>query len=237
MRIHPCSRACAAALSLMLAPLASADLSDVIFRIEASNASGSGSFEATVDDADFENGIWTWSGTGIPIMDGDELVAFVDSANTSIVSDPVISLGFALTAGTSDTSITISSAVLSFPTLDPAMGSASVGTTVTDVDGDASALVTGDGPDGGIYVATYNGATEFAELLSMLEVTEAFDSVSDDAETGSLAIADPVSSMSTSFSFTLSANDAASGTSVFAVVPEPAGVLLLAVAGAFVRRR
>lgn len=216
-----------------------ADVSDIIFRIDVSNASGSGFYEATLDDADYnpDLNMWTWSDAAIPITDDNgDLIAMLDSANTSIIADPVISLGFALTAGGADTAVTISSALLSFPTIDPADASASVGVTATDVDGN-TASVTGGGPDGGIYRALYNGSTEFAELITSVSVADPFDSMSEDAETGLIAVGEPVSSMSAEFSFTLSANDATSATSVFAVIPEPASLLLLVTIGAFTRRR
>jgi MYXO-CTERM domain-containing protein len=54
---------------------------------------------------------------------------------------------------------------------------------------------------------------------------------------GWLEIPGAVSSMQVEYSFVLSAGDQASGSSNYAIVPEPAGLALLVVGAALVRRR
>jgi uncharacterized protein (TIGR03382 family) len=147
-------------------------------------------------------------------------------------------------AGAMDTEFTITSALLSFGTpIDPASGRATAAVTVTDLLGNGAQL-TGLGPGGGAYVAGYNGlvpgGSTFAELIPSL-AAPAFSSnaVDSDFPGGGAfaAIAGGVNDMSAQFNFTLSANDLASGTSNFEIIPAPATMALLGVGALLGRRR
>ncbi|MCC6357974.1 MAG: PEP-CTERM sorting domain-containing protein [Phycisphaerales bacterium] len=242
------NRISVAALSLglaALAPTASADLSNVIFRIEATNSQGSGVFEATSDQGSWDGDTYTWVGGGIDIRnESGDVIASLMNATFVAIADPQVGILFDVVAGATDTQFTISSGELSFPTIFGATGVASAGLTVTDAGQDNGALATGNGGSGNsAYQANYNGlipaGTIFAEFIRSVVVATPGGTETGVGSTGGfLNIPDPVSSMSAQYSFLLSALDSASGTSNFVVIPEPASLVLLALgATALIRRR
>ncbi|MBU0639366.1 MAG: hypothetical protein KKB50_10925 [Planctomycetes bacterium] len=223
---------------------ANADVSPVFFSIQASNDSGTGTYEVLTSDVDYDAGTQTysWSGSGIPIKDGSTQVAFLESALLSMKEDPQIALTFGVTAGTTDTHFVITPALLNFPTLNTPEGVASIGVTLTEVDGDDAAL-TGTGAGGYAFQTQYNGyvpgGTTFAQFIDLVEEPDAYGSETANGNTGGFVpIGVPVSNMSMQLDFSLTANDSASGTSVYVITPEPAQLALL-VLGLFcaVRRR
>jgi MYXO-CTERM domain-containing protein len=212
------------------------DLSDTFFRIDVSNANDSAFFEVLSEDVEYdpELGGWSWSGLGIPLGE----VASLDQATLEIIGDPQITLNFAMTAFALDTTVTISSAVLSFSPFVNPDGLASAGLTLTESNGDTATL-TGLGGSGNAYVANYNTppGTLFAEFVPQLYVSQEYGSTSGSGSTGWLPIADTVTSMQAQYNFLLTAGDQASGTSVFVIIPEPAGLALLALGGLMLGRR
>jgi hypothetical protein len=153
----------------------------------------------------------------------------LDAASLSLESDPNVSLAFAVTAGGADTTFTISSPTVSFGALTNPQGFATAGVTLTDNDGNGAAY-TGlfPGPKG--YQAQYNGRSAvFTNLVSpftvgpnaTLTTSERFP------VTGTTAVPGVVSDIESQWSFVLSANDSASGTSRFNVTaPEPSSMIL-----------
>jgi hypothetical protein len=118
---------------------------------------------------------------------------------------------------------------------------------MTDSDGNGATL-TGLESGGNAYRAIYNGGTSWTSLNSSFAFTKPYDSQAQsdrDPASGMGLIPDTLTSIQSEYSFTLSANDQASGTSVFNVqdpaVPEPltfVGVLTgLAGLGGYVRSR
>lgn len=239
MRIQLVSLAVAA----VFAPAALADVTGGAFRIEAFNELGSGFVEFSSQGLTYhpELDTYTWQLEGPQEIRSSSgaLLATLDQANAYYVADPIIGLHFVVTSGAVATTFTISSALLSFPTIDPAEAQASAGMTVTDMDGDG-ALATGllTGPKA--YGAYYNGflATNFRNLVSPIAVGA--NGTGTDSESFGFSTIGSVTDMSSQWSFRLSANDAASGTSRYEVrlVPEPASLAALGLGVvALLRRR
>lgn len=233
-----------AAVVLCTATVSNAGVSDVFFRIEAANGTSTAAWQVMTDDPsvnyDPSSDSWSWSGGGISLMSGDETLAVLNNGSLNVQQDPVIVMFFDVQAGAADTVFTISSAVLSFPALINPTGTASMGLTVTDSDADSDALLTGGLGAGGTnaFEDVYNaGSSTFLEGISSIQVTNVAGSNSDSANSGGFQpIAGAVSDMQTRLRFTLSADDSASGTGVYVIIPEPAGLLLLSL-GAFAAMR
>lgn len=223
---------------------ATADISDPALQIVATNGSGTGVFQVTADQLSFENGAYVWSGSNIQIEDdqGDP-IAVVQTVNVLFRADPVVSLFFDVLAGNTTTNFSISSGLLSFPTIQDPNAVASVGLTLTDSDVSGSASLAGTTGTGGsfAYVAQYNGlvpgGTTFVEAIDSLAVSVPAGSTSESFNSGFMTIPGAVSSMSAEIAFQLSANDSASGTSVYAIVPEPASLALMMLGASLIARR
>jgi MYXO-CTERM domain-containing protein len=219
------------------APVLAGEVSPTFFMIEVESSLGSESWSIASADVGYDPATETWNWTSSGAIQLGE-VARLDQGFLTIVGEPQIAMGFAVTAGEADTTVTITSAVLSFDPLANPTGAASAGLTLTEVGGNPPAQLTGLGGDmGSAYAAYYNTppGTVFAEFVSSLQTGT---TVSESGSTGGwVAIAEPVSSMQAQYSFSLSAGDAASGTSNFLVIPEPAGLVLLVLGAAVVVRR
>ncbi len=177
---------------------------------------------------------WTWSSTEMIEMRSPttgELIAVLNpdgrESRVEYVDDPFINMSFSVQAASSATTFLISSALLSFATITEPEGRATAGFSLTDGDGDGATLTGIGDPSGaqGAYLAQYNG---FAGTLSGTTFAEAIQSMTagifstqtasaDVPPVGFLIIANPVSDMSVFVSFTLTANDLASGTSAYVV--------------------
>jgi hypothetical protein len=195
------------------------------------------------------DGTFTWSSSSpISLWDATHShqlgtlnpAGMAQGSAVEVLHDPQINLNFAVEAGAASTQFTITSALLSFPTMTDATGTASAGYSVSDLTGDGVSL-TGPSDGNGAYLAQYNGfvptgSTFFTAINSVS--APAFSSSTQNATSGETAIAGDSSDMSVQVSFTLSAFDLASGTTTFTMTPEPASALLL-VAGALavLRRR
>lgn len=226
----------------------------MVLTIEASNASrATGMIEIYQSDGWWEGDTFYWQAENdLQITDpdtGEIIGTFLSSAAlTSYVvpdgtrSNPQVNLGFAMSAGDEPTTFTVQSALL---TLDPQYvnpdGKADAAISVTDFggNGDGAELI-GQGPNGGAFLAEYNGfvpgGTTFDEGIESI-VADAWGTETGESHSGWLPINDTVVDMSTQISFTLTPGDSASGTSSFQVVPEPTGLLLLLAGLGLVRRR
>lgn len=237
----------AAAALVGLAAVANADFSDIIFRIEATNANGSGSFVGHLGDGRFyEDGSYDWRSGHIDITDDTgNIIASLDNAYLFLRDDPEVTLNFQVTAGALDTAFTITSATVSFLPIQ-GEGRAAAGISITDVNG-GGATLTGTHNNGAAYLAQYNGAvpngTNFASLLSDPVVAGEFDSADDNEEFpgGGLytPIAGLVDDMSARWKFSVSRGDAASGTSTYIIniIPSPSSLALLGLGGLLAARR
>jgi uncharacterized protein (TIGR03382 family) len=213
--------------------------------ITATSSLGTGSFVVHLSDGTWTGDTWTWhsptdAGWSYDIYDttsGREIGA-VTRLDCEMGGDPQANVTFGVMANNTLTHFSITSGLVSFAPINPASGRASASMTVTDLTGDgASAIGTG----GFNYHAMYNGATPFANLLPGAVVAAPFSSnTANDAfpPVGFFPIAGPVSNMSSLYDFNLTANDSASGTSVYVIIPSPASGALLGLAGlAGLRRR
>lgn len=225
---------------------ANADISDIVFRIRATATAGQGEWVARLSDGGFDpEGVWRWSLVGTRELRSESgvLLGTLTGGSVAIIEDPLVSIGFAVQAGAVDTTFQITSALLSFPTLDPAEGRASGSITGTDIN-DNGVMITGL-HSGSMLAAHYNGfvpaGTNFANLLSgPVGTTEAFGSASlSDASPGMgfSPIPVAVTDISLQYFFSLSASDIASGTGTFVVIPGPGAAGLLALAGLAATRR
>lgn len=149
--------------------------------------------------------------------DSGEILAVLDDISVSIKADPVIELGFAVTAGDDDTSFSFSTPLLTFdPMVNPqarALASVTVGPDDT---------ITTDGFDLMAYRAYYNDTSVFADLV----VTPVVYPGGNDS-TGWQQILGTVTSMQAKWRFTVTAEGIASGTSYYEIIPEPATIALL----------
>lgn len=224
---------------------ARADLSTNVFTIDVVSDLGTGSWSVDQSEGSWDptTGTFTWGLDGpITIYDdatGTIELAYLTDADLLYIEDPQVNLIFSVAAGGSATTFTVTSALLSFPAVSPATGQASAGLTLTDTDGNGASL-TANGPTGGAYLAQYNGmvptGTMFAEMLASFSAS-AFSTSTSSSTTGFLPIGVPVTDMSAQFTFTLSANDLASGTSEWQVIPAPGVIALLGIAGLIAPRR
>jgi hypothetical protein len=178
------------------------------------------------------------SSTPYELRDGDVVLGSILSAGFAYHADPSVSLSFAVTAAHVATTFTISSALLSFPSLANPDAAALASITVTDNESNGATMT----PDlAGAYLADYNGfvpaGSMFASFFTSALVAPAGGSASDSASIGPSTILASVHDMSARFSFTVSAGDTAAGTSTYcigdlqqcpsSVVPEPATAWLL----------
>lgn len=180
---------------------------------------------------------WIWSSSETMEMRSpttDELIAVFNpkrlESRVEYIDDPVINMAFSVQAGPSLTTFTITSALLSFPSI-TAEGRATVGFSLSDADGDGATL-TGIGDPAGVqgaYLAQYNGfagtlsGTTFAEVIQgMIANDFSSSTVAVDVPLfGFQPIPDPISNMSVLVSFDLTAFDLASGTSTYVIQVPP----------------
>jgi MYXO-CTERM domain-containing protein len=236
----------AAVAGAALATPAIADISDIVLRIEATNEMGTAVFEGHLTDGDFyPGGEYIWE-SRTPIMmlnQAGQVIATLNNARVRCVEDPVVQVNFSVSAGSLMTAFTINSPLLSFATINSAVGRASAGVTATDTDGDGATVAAAGQP--ALYLSQYNGfvpsGTLFADLIAGPVSAPAFDSQTASGSSpgggGFSPIADPVSDMSARFNFTLTANDEASGTSTYEIIPTPGVIALLGLGGLVATRR
>lgn len=203
----------------------------------------------------------TWGDAGDPtkyIALGDT-GGFLQSLTVTLDGDPKVRVQFSVLAGATDTSFTITplsstppgpSPVVFAPLVNP-LATATAALTVTDFDGNG-AWVSPGYQDGTFYKATYNTNQTFASLIDRAINDPAPGNIvaaPDGSKTGDgfkawTTIPGSITSMTAEFKFTLSANDLASGTGSFTIVPvpEPGSMLamftgIVGMAGVLVRRR
>ncbi|MGD0572799.1 MAG: PEP-CTERM sorting domain-containing protein [Sedimentisphaerales bacterium] len=164
------------------------------------------------------NSVWVLDNS-VSILDGS-----IDSLKVTVNSDPEVDIEFGFKAGNSTLAYAIYSDVVTFDPLVNPTADASAGVTLTDR-GTPGATITGLFPGGKTFQATYNGSNVFANLVKGFSISGGTLTGSED--TPDQVINGTLTDIESEFYFKLSANDAASGTSTFEVVPEPATMAIL----------
>ncbi|KAA0213210.1 MAG: hypothetical protein DYG94_14340 [Leptolyngbya sp. PLA3] len=219
--------------------LAQADLTEA-FRITASSANGNSEFIVNFEDGSWDGTTWTYELNQSMDLDGVGLIesmsAVIGSGSRS--AGQTVTLNFNVAAGAANTVFQVTSAqfAAAYPT---AVGRASAGISVTDTLGNGATL-SADGA--AAYTAYYNAfGSTFASLLPGSVVAGAFSTATASAEFpggGAFGpVAGAVADIGAEWTFSVSAFDIASGTSVFTVVPTPASLALLGLGGLVMRRR
>jgi uncharacterized protein (TIGR03382 family) len=234
---------CGGALSV-LAGQAAADIIGNPITVTVQNASGTGTFNVTLAECSYDANSQQWfyiqQGSRTVNDDNGRPIATFSGLNMFMAHDPAISLGFALQAAGTPTMVTISSALLTFPTLTNPTAHSSAGMSITDNSNDGTGVtMTGNYGNFG-YRADYNGLVPAGTLYSLHDPN--FSSPGDgtsNSESGNnnAPILGNVSSMSASWSFVISASDSVSGTSNFTILPAPGAMGLLGVGALVVSRR
>lgn len=250
--------AAATALAL-LAGSASGDILGFAFSLVATNeVTGEwGAYNVDVIGTDIDNdGNLEWNlGGPVDIMDSttNGLVAQLSldmiagqpnpssvTTSATYIADPVVGLTFNVFAPSQNTSIQVSSAVLSFSTISAATAQAQAAASVTVQDFNGNGATLWPGASGGYNAFLNNASSTFATLFpSGGPVTApAFGINSASQDTGAFAFTGiGVSNISAAWDFTLSGGDLATGTSVFEIIPAPASASLLGLAGLAAARR
>lgn len=173
--------------------------------------------------------VWTLD-SEVPILDDG---GAVESLKLIVGDDPEVGVDFGVRAGNSAMTYSFFDGLSFDPVVNP-LGEASAAITLTDRS-PAGAKITGLFPGSKANQAIYNGSTVFANLVNGLTISGGSADTGED--TGIVSLIGTVSSLESEFNFTLSAHDAASGTSDFSVTPEPATVALLGLGGLALLRR
>lgn len=177
----------------------------------------------------------------------------LDELFISVFEDPEVNVNFAVQAGASTTTFHIASALLEFDTITNAEGRASAAISVTDYNPfDGDAVLTGVGDTGGAYLAQYNGwagnqefpsgapdplGTTFTEGIPSVTATfGGTQTANHNVDWTPITQEDPYD-MSALVSFELTANDLASGTSTYLIIPEPASLTVVLLGGLSLLRR
>lgn len=231
----------AGVVALAGAAAAWGDIGDPVLTFGASSNAGSGSFTVVLDDGAWDGSSWFWASLEpVEIRSGSgDLLLTLTQGSAFIDGDPVIGLGFAVVAGSSDTTFSITSSTVSFPTIFGAEGRASAGLTLTESNGDTATL-TGLLGGGSVFQADTDLGTFANLLVGPFVEGDAFGTTSATDEYpngGAFVTIGDVSEISVQWNFELSARDQASGTSVFVVVPAPASLSLIALGGLALGRR
>lgn len=230
-----------------------ADVSDTIFRIDvtvhdpAGDRSDSYVYVQGQDQygAFDGNGNYNWflnGGSSQALLGGEVILTH---AAVTLIADPVVTLDFGVQNTTGfDTTISVSSALLSFATINNAEANISASVGVNDFNFDGSATLTPIAGKG--YTAFYNGAapgsgTEFSSLFAAAINAPAFGSTNLTQDFPGAGVFGPiaggVSNASSSFAFMLSAGDLANGSSTYTIIPAPASLGLLGLGGLVASRR
>lgn len=226
--------------------------SDPFITVHASAGSFTGTINVPLMDvvtySDPEADLWFWASTSpVPIFDGPNLVATL--VNMTVLAGRNtqpngevrfgIDVDFGVQAGPNTTTFELISPTLSFDPILGATGLASAGIVGTDQNSNGITITPGfAGPFG--FKADYNGGNNFRSYLASTLTNLPSGSVSDSGNMSPEGVFQPigtVSSMSTSYKFSVSPGDTAGGTTQFSVAPTPGTIAILGLGGLILGRR
>lgn len=205
-------------------PRTSAQISETVFTIEASNNSGYACCSYTFDQGQWDpnSGTFTWSLPGqLDIYDevsGEWVAALLNASLLVRASESFeIELDVGVFAGTSETTFIIGSPLVSFAAIPegPAQGRATASFTVTHLAGDYALLQGLGTPGTGASRFYYNGylseGTRFTHLVGAVYVDGGGTATASqfDPASGFRHVGEEVYDISTEIAFTLTANDVA----------------------------
>lgn len=243
--MHRAARFCLVAFLILASPILgwAGVIGQNFITVTATNASGTGSWSVPIPDGwKFpEDGTFDWElANPVQIRNATNTatVATIDSMSMNLVEDPQVLLNFATTAGPFATNFTFTSPLLAFAPIVNPDAFATAGLTVTD-NADDGATLTGLFPGSKAYRAIYNTNIDWAYLVSPVVAAAEGTALGTERQplVGRTTIAAAVSNISSEFSFTLTANDSASGTSRFDIIPEPGSLTMIAMSGLLLFRR
>lgn len=256
-----------AVLLLISGSLAQADISNIIFQIEATNSLGSDSFTVYDDDLVYNpiQKTYSWDLGGMQDLQTSpvDIIGTLESA-TLAISDlswnyPRIYMNLVFQAGVLDvTEVRVRSPLVSFLTLPDgtSSGRATTSFSLTNtfdplhpgVLAELEGL--GDPNDGhGMHTAWYNSVaeppdspdgTEWAHLVNYVSAATEGDTITiggKQPDVGFQAIGDNLYNLSTEVGFSITAGDHMSTNTTWIVMPEPASLGLLALATVVLLRR
>ncbi len=162
----------------------------------------------------------------------------LENLTLKIDSDPEVGIEFGLRAGSLATTYSVLSEIVVFDPLVNPTAYASAGVTLTDRYSDGASIL-GLFGNNKVHQARYNSTSVFANLVNGFSIVGGTLTNSEaKPPVGNETIFDTLTSIESEFWFKLSARDSASGTSTFVVVPEPATICLMGIAGlAFLRKQ
>lgn len=244
-------RVCGSLMALAgLAAMASVAQAGFVVRVTVSNGPESHTWEA-VQGGEVNDGSssFQWS-AGDLTGDSTSLFTFGDGAvvhglSFDLHSDPSVSNNFNVSAGSSNSTFTIHSAIVNHPLFPSGEGRAEAIIGITNVPPPSpfpagTASFAGLHPGGSAFRAFYNGSTVFAPGDLLAGGSTVGSQVFSGASSGPgvyLPLGGVATSIETEFKFSLSPLDRASGSSFFEVIPAPSASGLLLLAGLVAGRR
>lgn len=236
------------------ASVASADVSMQILRVTARDqTTGFTMTHAFVREAGAldPNALHEWTLPQVPELwnTGNDGVVSEDDWGWSggviqINQDPVVSLTFNVAAGASNTLFSFDSALVSFSTIGNLQAVASAAITVTEsgLFRDGAATIQGGFSNKAFQARIDNNTFTFASLIDSGTLPIAVNGSNTFSDQSSFSLQPVVghttaTSISSHFSFILSARDRAAGTSTFEIIPAPGAFSLIAAGGLLAARR
>lgn len=234
----------ALAACTFLAAAAHADINGNPLTITATTATGlTATYNLTPSQGSWSNGGQDWTFTSGASWSHNfwasgQFLGTISSLSVTLYGDPQVNVNFSAFAGAVPTTFSFSSGVVNFAPIVGGTAAASAAITVADVDGNGASM-SPLAPGGSMYQANFNGLVpagiNYASFFN--GALSGAIGGSDSASQGPTVIPFAVTDISAAFSFELSANDLASGTSTFSIVPAPAGMMAVGLGLLTVTRR